>query len=136
MLNLDQKRSVGITLGIVEDELKRLRQVLRQGEEESLFSHIEDDLKPEQKRLLDEMIEHLMEYLIFLKQFFDLRHSQKNFILSGIVKATSVYLSVQLEEVRSDNLKGYGAVTPGLRESLDPKFDEMISILRQMESIA
>ena len=45
MLNLSQKRSLGIALGIVEDELRHLGREIRQGEQQNLFSHIVDDLK-------------------------------------------------------------------------------------------
>lgn len=135
MLNLNQKRSLGITLGIVEEELKRLRQLLHDGKEEGLFSRIADDLTAEEKRLLNERIERLMEYLIFLKNFFDLRYSQKEMTLRGIVKAIALYLSVLLEERMSKRLTGYGEIAPGLKESLDPQLNEMIAILQQMESI-
>lgn len=135
MLNLNQKTAVGITLGIVEDELCRLKGLLRQGEEESLFSHIRDDLNAGQKRLVEEKIEGLIEYLASLKNFFDLRHSHKEFTLSGIVKAMAIYLQVELENRMSNRLKGYGEVHPGLKETLDPKLCEMITILRQMGSI-
>jgi hypothetical protein len=60
---------------------------------------------------------------------------ESEFVLKYIVKATSVYLSIQLEEAMSDRLKGYGEITNGLKETLDPKLNEMKSVLRQMESI-
>jgi hypothetical protein len=136
MLNLNQKRSLGITLGIMEDELKRLKGVLQGGEEKSLFSHVEDDLTPEKKNLILEKIDLLTEHMVSLKSLFDLRHSQKEFVMSAMVKATALYLSVELDDVHSHQLKGYGEVHPGLKDFLDPKLDEMSALLRQMESIA
>jgi len=134
MLTLDQKRSLGIGLGIMEEEMDRLRRLLRTGEEENLFSRIMDDLTEEEKLLLEEKMDCLTEHLAYLKNFFDLRHSKKELTLRGMVKATAVYLMVELEGAMSPRLKGYGQVDPGLRESLDPKLKEMISILEQMES--
>jgi hypothetical protein len=135
MLNLYQKRSLGITLGIAEDELRRLESVIRNGEQRNLFSYIADDLKAEEKPLLQVKIGHLMDNLLSLKDSFDLRHSQKDLILSSIVKSTALYLVVELEGALSDRLKGYGPVAPGLKESLDPKLREMISILNEMNAM-
>jgi hypothetical protein len=68
-----------------------------------------------------------------LKEVFDLRHSRKELSLRATVKAMAVYLQVELENVMSKKLKGYGEVNPGLPETLDPKLSEMITILGQME---
>jgi hypothetical protein len=71
--------------------------------------------------------------VIHLKDSFDLTKGER--VLRWIVKATSVYLSAQMEEVISDKLKGYGEITLEVKETLDPILNEMISILRQMESM-
>jgi hypothetical protein len=71
--------------------------------------------------------------LVHLKKRFDLGESE--FVLRYIAKATSVYLSIQLEEAMSRRLKGHGEIVEGLKETLDPKLNEMKLILMQMESI-
>ena len=134
MLTIDQKRSLGIRLGIMEEEVNLLRRLLRTGEEENLFSRITDDLTEEEKLLLEEKMDFLTEHLTCLKNFFDLRHSQKDLTLRGMAKAILVYLMVHLEGGMSSRLKGYGEVHTGLKESLDPKLKEMISILEEMET--
>ncbi len=133
MLNLNQERLLGVTLGTVEEELRRLRQILNSGEEERLFSHVTDDLTREGKKLAREKIEHLMEYLAGLKHFFDLRDNRKELALSRVVQTTAVYLEVELSGVMSDRLGGYGKVDAGLKKTLDPKLNAMIHILREME---
>lgn len=122
-----------ITLGVVEDELRRLKELLQDHREEKLFSRIKDDIDQEEKNLLSEKIDYLLVSLIHLKKLFDLGESE--FVLRYIVKAISVYLSIQLEEATSANLKRRGEIMPELKETLDPKLDEMKLILRQMESI-
>ena len=133
MLNPNQKRFLMITFGVVEDELRRLRELLRDHREEKLFSCIKDDIGLEEKNLLNEKIDYLLVSLINLKKLFDL--SESEFVLRYIVKATSVYLSIQLEETMSRRLKGRGEVTPDLEETLDPKLNEMRLVLHQMESM-
>ncbi len=133
MLNPNQKRFLMITLGVVEDELKRLKELLRGEREERLFSRIKDDIGQEEKSLLNEKIDYLIVYLINLKKFFDL--SESEFVLRYIVKAASVYLSIQLEEATSRRLEGRGEITPDLEEILDPKLKEMKLVLHQMESL-
>jgi hypothetical protein len=133
VLNPNQKRFLMITLGVVEDELRRLKELLRDESEEKLFSRIKDDIGLEEKNLLNEKIGYLIVYLINLKKLFDL--SESEFVLRYIVKATSVYLSIQLEEAMSRRLKGRGEITPDLEETLDPKLNEMRFVLRQMESM-
>ena len=133
MLNPSQKRFLMVTLEEVEDKLKRLKEVLQNNKEERLFSCIKDDIGQEEKNLLNEKIDYLIRYLVYLKKLFELGESE--FVLRYIVKATSVYLSIQLEQAMSDRLKGYGEIMNGLEETLDPKLNEMKSVLRQMESI-
>jgi hypothetical protein len=133
MLNPNQKRFLMIALGVVEDELNRLKELLQDEREERLFSRIEDDIGQEEKKLLNERIDYLIAHLINLKKFFDL--SESEFVLRYIVKATSVYLSIQLEEVMSRRLMERGGITPDLEETLDPKLSEMKSVLHQMESM-
>jgi len=122
-----------VTLREVEDKLRRLKGLLQDNKEEELFSRIKDDIGQEEKNLLSEKIDYLIAYLANLKRLFDLGESE--FVLKYIVKATSVYLSIQLEEAMSNRLKGYGEIMNGLKETLDPKLNEMKSVLRQMESI-
>jgi hypothetical protein len=133
MLNLSQKRFLMVTLGEVEDKLRRLKGLLQTNREEGLFSRIKDDLGQEERSLLDEKIDYLIACLADLKGLFDLGGNE--FVLKYIVRATSVYLSIQLEEAMSDRLKGYGEIMSGLKETLDPKLNKMKSVLRQMESI-
>ena len=133
MLNPSQKRFLLVTLGEVEDKLKRLKGLLQDNREEGLFSLIKDDIGQEEKILLNEKIDYLIRYLVYLKKLFKLGESE--FVLRYIVKATSVYLSVQLEEAMSRRLKGRGEVTPDLEETLDPKLNEMRLVLHQMESM-
>jgi len=122
-----------VTLREVEDKLRRLKGLLQDNKEEELFSRIKDDIGQEEKNLLSEKIDYLIAYLANLKKLFDLGESE--FVLRYIVKATSAYLSIQLEEAMSNRLKGYGEIMNGLKETLDPKLNEMKSVLRQMESI-
>jgi hypothetical protein len=133
MFNPSQKRFLMVTLREVEDKLRRLKGLLQDNKEEELFSRIKDDIGQEEKNLLSEKIDYLIAYLANLKKLFDLGESE--FVLRYIVKATSVYLSIQLEEAMSNRLKGYGEIMNGLQETLDPKLNEMKSVLRQMESI-
>jgi len=53
MLTLDQKRFLEFFLGIMEEELSRLHRLHHEGEEESLFSRITDDLTKEEKVLIN-----------------------------------------------------------------------------------
>lgn len=133
MLNPGQKNALRLTLELLEDELRQLRRLLQKGEGQRLLLHIVDDLTEEEKSLLNERIDRLISYVIHLKDSFDLTNRER--VLRWIVKATSVYLSAQMEEVISDKLKGYGEITLEVKETLDPILNEMISILRQMESI-
>jgi hypothetical protein len=133
MLNPSQKRFLMATLGEVEDKLRRLKGLLQDHKEEGLFSCMKDDISQEEKNLLNEKIDYLIVSLVHLKKRFDLGESK--FVLRYITKATSVYLSIQLEGTMSNRLKAYGEITKGLKESLDPALNDMKSVLRQMESI-
>jgi len=133
MLNASQKNALRLTLGLLEDELRHLRRLLQKGEGQRLLLGIVDDLTEEEKSLLNERIDRLKSCVIRLNHAFDLTKEER--AVRRIVKATSAYLSVQMEEIISDKLKGYGEISSKVKETLDPILNEMISILRQMESI-
>jgi len=133
MLNLSQKRFLMVTLGEAEGRLRRLKGLLQDNKQDGLFSRIKDDIGQEERKLLNEKIDYLIASLANLKGLFKL--GETDFVLKYIVKATSAYLSIQLEEAMSNRLKGYGEIMNGLKETLDPKLNGMKSVLRQMESI-
>jgi len=133
MLNPSQKNALRLTLGLLENELRRLRRLLQKSGGQRLPLHIVDDLTDEEKSLLNERIDRLISYVIHLRDSFDLTKEERE--VCRIVKASLGYLSVQMEEVISDKLRQYGETTLEVKETLDPILNKMISILRQMESI-
>jgi len=132
MLNSSHKRALIAALGEVENKLTSLRRFLLKTEGERLFLHVTDDLTLDEKEKLIQKIECLMDRLISLKSLFGLKPSER--VLRWIARATAVYLSVQLEEIKSDRLRGYGEVKTEAKDILDPTLNEMILILREMES--
>jgi hypothetical protein len=133
MLNLNQKKALRLKLGLLQDELRRLRRLLQKSEGQKILLQIVDDLSDKERSLLNERIDRLISHAIRLKNSFDLPKEGR--VVRRIVKTTSAYLSVQMEEIISDKLKGYGEITLEVKETLDPILIEIISILRQMESI-
>jgi hypothetical protein len=133
LLNANQEQSLGTTLGLVEEDLKRLQQILLLGKDRGLFSHIIDDLTPEEKLSIQGKFDRLMDCLAELKKFFDFP-TIKKLRLRWEIQAISLHLSVLLGDVMSPKLSGYGEVDPGLREALDPKLEKMISILRRIDA--
>jgi len=132
MLNPNHKRVLSETFREVEDELRDLRRLLLRTEEERIFLHIVDDLTQEEKQVFNVKIGQMMDLIIRLKSLFELKPGQR--VLRWIARATAVYLSVQLEQVMSDRLEGYGEVAPEDKETLDPKLNEMLSIFREVKS--
>jgi len=133
MLNGNHKRALVAALGEVEEQLMFLKQLLLKTRGERLFVHLTDDFTQDQKEELIAKIECLMDRLISLKNVFGLKASER--VLRWIARASAVYLSIQLEEIKSDRLKGYGDVPTEAKGILDPALNEMISILRQVGSI-
>ena len=133
MLNPVQKNALRLMLELLENELRQLRRLLQKSEGQRLLLHIVDDLTEEEKSFLNERIGRLISYVIHLKDSFDLMNRER--ALRRIVKATSAYLSSRMEEVISSKPKVYSEISPEVKQTLNPILSEMISILRQMESI-
>jgi hypothetical protein len=131
-LNPNHKRALSAALREVEEELMTLRRLLLKAEVERLFFHINDDLTQDEKQKLIEKIEFLTNRLGSLKNLFGLEPGET--VQRWIVRATAVYLSIQLEEIKSDRLKGYGEVPSEAKDILDPALNEMILIIREMGS--
>lgn len=126
---------MGITLGILEDQLRHLEGLILKGEQRNLFSLISDDIKPEAKQDLRRRIERLLDLIAGLKDYFDLHQSQKEFLLSAVVQSTVLFLQIEVENAMSARMKGYGPVDRKVKDTLDPKLKEMISVLNEINAI-
>ena len=132
-LNEAQKRSVSVTMVLVDQALALCERLLRQRGEQGLLYMIEDDLSTLQK---DKLLQHIQEMRQILEQLdvsFQLTHHVST--LTQLIGGELTYLWTTLEECASHRLRGYGLVSEALKSNLDPLLVQLIARIRAMERI-
>ena len=132
-LNEAQKRSVSVTMVLVDQALALCERLLRQGGEQGLLYMIEDDLSTPQKDKLLQRIQEMRQILEQLDVSFQLTHHVST--LTQLIGGELTYLWTTLEECASHRLRGYGLVSEALKSNLDPLLVQLIARIRAMERI-
>jgi hypothetical protein len=132
-LNEAQKRSVSVTMVLVDQALSLCERLLRQGGEQGLLYTIQDDLSAPQKDKLLQSIQGMRQILDQLEMSFQLTHHVST--LRQLIGGELTYLWTTLEECASHRLRGYGPVPASLKANLDPLLVQLITQIRAMERI-
>jgi hypothetical protein len=132
-LNEAQKRSVSVTMVLVDQALALCERLLRQGGEQGLLYMIEDDLSTLQKDKLLQRIQEMRQILEQLDVSFQLTHHVST--LTQLIGGELTYLWTTLEECASHRLRGYGLVSEALKSNLDPLLVQLIARIRAIERI-
>jgi len=131
-LNNAQKRTVSVTMKLVDQALNRCERLLKQGGEQGLLYTIEDHLSAPQKDELlrcNQEMRHILQRLHAQFQF--TRHvSTVRQQMGGELS----YLWTILEECSSHRLRGYGPVAESLKTDLDPLLVPLIILIQAMEA--
>jgi hypothetical protein len=131
-LNNAQKRSVSVTMVLVDQTLNLCERLLKQGGEQELLYTIEDDLSTPQKDELLRCIQEMRHILQRLNaQFQFTRHVST---VRQQIGGELSYLWTILEECASHRLRGYGPVAESLKTDLDPLLVQLITLIRAMEA--
>ena len=123
ILNEAQRRRVSITFAMVEKELLEVEELIQSGRRAGILYEIENDVPDEIEGPLIEKINSIREKIDNIKAEFSL-HKETMSLTQKLGSKLSL-LSVDVEEIESKRLKGYGEIAEGLKESLDPRLSEI-----------
>jgi hypothetical protein len=132
-LNPNQFRSVTITLRLLEERLADIERVIAQDEQGILYQRVAQ-FTPQQRAQMNEIIRAMREQIRRAAEEFQLPGEEQN--AARYIVGTLSLSWESLEEIRSRKLKGYGAVDPALRDTLDPILKQLIRLLFSLTDVA
>jgi len=132
-LNPNQFRSVTITLRLLEERLADIERVIAQDEQGILYQRVAQ-FTPQQRAQMNEIIRAMREQIRRAAEEFQLPGEEQN--AARYIVGTLSLSWESLEEIRSRKLKGYGAVDPALRDTLDPILKQLIRLLFSLPDVA
>ncbi|MCX7919229.1 MAG: hypothetical protein N3A72_06410 [bacterium] len=126
-LNENQKRSVRVTLLLLEKSLDEIDRLLREKGHVGILYRIHQTIPEEQSKIIGKAVRQIREEIKMVKDTFHLEVAQEDIRnkLRGILGIDWE----NLEDIKSDKLRGYGKVEPILRNTLDPHIDRIIRLI-------
>jgi hypothetical protein len=119
---------------VLEETLSEVEETIMGGKQRKIMTETVDNISPWGKALILKRIEEIKELISYIFQKLNLekrREETKNRIL-GVMTIQCV----NLEEIESKRLRGYGEVPDELREFLDPRVNKMIRLVDEICKIA
>jgi len=133
-LSDSHKRSITISLSLLDERLLEIEEIARGREVRSVFLHEVNRLTGSQRKKLLTEAARMREILTDLKETLGLE--AKDVDLSKEVWAASNAFWEVLVETESKYMRRYGEIPAGLGKYLDPKIKELINGLAILSEIA
>jgi hypothetical protein len=125
--------SIATTLTILDEALCEFEQWAQGREIKSVFYREENQLQPDQRDAIKNQVARIREKLLELKDGLQLEGSHRS-VAQSIWSQCSM-LWVNLIQVTSKHLRGYGEVPAAVAEYLDPRVAELIDLTKEISSL-
>lgn len=123
-MNWGQKRTIETTLSMLDETLCGYEEWAKGREIHSVLYHEQNTLSSCQRNVLSSETEVIKEILVELRNTLNLEGQTR--IAVKAIRAHCSVLWMNLTELRADNLRRYGKLSPGLSEYLDPQIARLI----------
>ena len=133
-ISRNHKTRLSVSMEVLENTICDVEQIIRSSNQKKTMSEAVNILPPWEKALILKRIEEIKESINCVAQNLDLnkrKEETRNLILGAMTIER-----VNLEEIKSKGLRGYGEVPDGLREFLDPQVDKMMTLVDEICQIA
>lgn len=129
-LSVGHKNSIATTLTILDEALCEFEHWAEGREIKSIFYREDNELRPDQREAIKNQVARIRERLLELKDGLQLDGSPRS-VAQSIWSQCSM-LWVNLVEMTSKHLRGYGEVPAALAEYLDPRVAELIDLTQEI----
>jgi len=133
MLNEAQRRDLSVTLRIVEESLKDIEQISNNGNKIGILYEVRNNIPQAVKDEVLKKIILIKDEIKILAEKFDLEKEYKEASREAFGKLLHCWLILQ--EAKTNSLKRYGDVAPGLEDALDPHLNIIIDLIRELEHL-
>src|SRR5713226_9373831 len=122
----NHKARLSVSMQVLEDTISEVEEIIiRDAHQRKVMTETVNNLSPWGKALILKRIGEIKELMNYITQNLDLE-KRKEETKSRILGAMTIQ-RVNLEEIKSKRLRGYGEVPGELREFLDPQVDKMMN---------
>jgi hypothetical protein len=132
-LNPYQRRSLAITLSVLEEMLYEIERTLSNGGYSGVLFELRDDLPSEVKGEVLKRISLVREKIGSMAEEFALEKRKNE--ASRDFMGKLAYAWEILEGAKARHQRGYGEVAEGLAEALDPQLDDVLFLMNQMQDL-
>jgi hypothetical protein len=133
VLNINQRRRLEVTLYLIEPALDEMSLYLRGQLPRGAMYVTISDLSPDQSEELLRLIDETKRAIAEIKSQFGLEVRVNELRAMILGHLSSMWES--LHNARPRNLSGFGAVSPQLFETLDPKLMALVHIMTSMSQL-
>jgi len=133
MLNEYQRRSLKITLSIVEKSLRDIEKILNENDHSGVLYTFSNNIPPTAKEKASLLISKTYEGIRNVAERFNLGKEFKYANTEAFAKLPHCW--EMLEDSKAGKLRRYGAVTTGLEEALDPHLNIIIDYILKIEHL-
>ena len=133
-LSETHKRSIAVSLGLLDERLGYFEEIARGREVRSVMRHEVNRLSPSQRKKLLAEIARMRGFLQEIKETLGL--DAKTVDLAREIWASSLAFWEVLVETEAKYLRRYGDIPAGLGKYLDPKIEALIEGLSALSEIA
>jgi len=133
LLSAPQHGSLAIVLRMFEEELRQAHTWLQSSLDEGTLYRRVLHLSPEARAAARQKIATALAEIAELAQEFGLEQQEQH--LAAAIAAAMSLSWASLCDARSDKLKRYGYVNPGLGQALDPRLDHLAELALSLASM-
>jgi len=133
MLNEYQRRSLKVTLSIVEKSLRDIEKILNKNNYRSVLYTFSNNIPPAVRKKVSLLISKVYRTIRNLTEKFNLQKEFKYANREAFAKLPQC--REMLEDTKAEKLKRYGDVPAGLDNILNPELDLIIKFISEMEYI-
>lgn len=130
----NHKARLSVSMEVLEDTISDVEEFIRSANQRRVMTETLNNLSPWEKALILKRIEEIRGLIIWIAQKLNLEKRREE-IKNRILGAMTIQ-RVNLEEIKSKRLHGYGEVPDELREFLDPQIDKIMSLVDEICRIA
>ncbi len=133
MLNEYQRRSLKVTLSIVEKSLRDIEKILNVNDHSGVLYTFRNNIPPTAKEKVLLLMSKAYGRIRNVAEKFNLEKESKYANREAFAKLPHCW--EMLEDTKAKKLKGYGDIPVGLVSVLDPELDLIIEFITEVEGI-
>ncbi len=133
LLDEYQKRGLTVTLRVVEEIIHDIERTLTEGERHGIFKDMRDDIQADNKAEILSKLPVIRERITDVKDAFGLEkiyRENTNEVLGRLNFCWEILIGS-----KAKGLAGYGSVSKGLDEVLDPQMDAIIKLIEEITKV-